>query len=155
ADLLQERIEDGTYPAGSLMPSEPELAAQLRVSRVTVNKAMGILRAAGQVKVKRGSGTYVRSLPTIERDARQRYAQRNRGKGAAHVELTRLGLRPRTEYAEIRKVRATQAVADALSITEGDDVLVRPRMLYANDEPTQIADSFYPWEIVKGSPLLN
>ncbi len=154
ADLLRARILDGTYPPGSALPSEPALSAELEISRVTVNRAIGLLRTAGLVKVRRGSGTYVRSLPQIIRDAKRRYGARERGTGAGEVEVREMDLRSRTEYREIAQVPATPEVAQALDIAEGTNVLVRRRVLYANDEPTQIADSYYPWEIAKDSALL-
>src|SRR6266508_1726160 len=154
ADLLRARILDGTYPPGSALPSEPALSAELEISRVTVNRAIGLLRTAGLVKVRRGSGTYVRSLPQIIRDAKRRYGARERGTGAGEGEVREMDLRSRTEYREIAQVPATPEVAQALDIAEGTNVLVRRRVLYANDEPTQIADSYYPWEIAKDSALL-
>lgn len=155
ADLLRERIENGTYPPGSALPSEPTLSSELGLSRVTINRAVTILRAEGYVKVKRGSGAFVRTLPRIVRDARRRYAARSNGTGAGQVEVTSLGLTSRTEYQEIAKVPASPEVAHALNVNGGSDVLVRRRVLYANDEPTQMADSYYPWEIVQGSALLR
>jgi GntR family transcriptional regulator len=155
AELLRSRIADETYPPGSLLPSEPELSAELGVSRVTVNRAIGLLRAQGLVRVRRGAGTYVRSLPTILRDARTRYARRHRGTGAGAVEIAELDLQPRTDYTEIGQTVATLPVARALGITEGDAVLVRRRVLYANNEPTQIAESYYPWHLVADSALLK
>jgi GntR family transcriptional regulator len=155
ADLLRERIEDGTYPRGGPLPSEPQLSDELGVSRVTVNKAIGLLRGAGLVRVKRGSGTFIRSVPQITRDARARYAARNQGTGAGDVEVKALGLTPRTDYDQIGQVPAPAAVATALSIEEGAPVLIRPRRLFANDEPTQLADSYIPWEIAEGTALLD
>lgn len=154
ADWLRARIVDGTYPPGSALPSEPVLAAELGTSRVTVNRAIGLLRTAGLVRVRRGAGTYVRSLPQIIRDAKRRYGARERGTGAGEVEVRELNLRSRTDYGDIGRVSATPEVASALGIAEGADVLVRPRVLYANDEPTQIADSYYPWDIAGDSPLM-
>jgi GntR family transcriptional regulator len=155
ADLLRARIAEETYPPGSLLPSEPALSAELGISRVTVNRAVGLLRAQGLVRVRRGAGTYVRVLPMIVRDARARYARRHRGTGARAVEIAELDLQPRTDYTEIGRTTATAPVAQALQLAEGDDVLVRRRVLYANDEPTQIADSYYPWATVAGSALLQ
>src|SRR5436309_1811967 len=92
ADELRSRIESGDYPPGSPLPSESRLADELGVSRVTVNKAVTLLRASGDVKVRRGSGTYVRSLPRIRRDAKRRYAARGQGMGAGEVEVRKLNL---------------------------------------------------------------
>jgi GntR family transcriptional regulator len=154
AELIRRRIEDGTYPRGSMLPSEPELAAELNISRVTINKAISLLRTAGLVRVRRGSGTVVRGLPQITRDAQRRYAARDKGTGAGEVEVTELNLRSRTDYGEIARTRPPAAVAKVLGLTPREDVLVRPRVLYAEDEPTQIADSYYPWSIAKRSKEL-
>jgi GntR family transcriptional regulator len=154
AELLRSRIDDGTYPAGSLLPSEPRLADELGVSRVTINRAITLLRSSGDVKVRRGSGTYVRSLPRILRDTKKRYAAREQGTGAGEVEVRSLNLQSRTEYREIGRVTPTERVAAVLHLPQDEETLVRRRVLYANDEPTQIADSYYPWSIAKDSKAL-
>jgi GntR family transcriptional regulator len=154
AELLRSRIEDGTYPAGSVLPSEPRLADELGVSRVTINRAITLLRSAGDVKVRRGSGTYIRSLPRILRDTKKRYAARQQGTGAGEVEVRSLNLQSRTEYREIGRVAPTERIASVLGLSKGEETLVRRRVLYANDEPSQIADSYYPWSIAKGSKAL-
>src|SRR4051794_39155106 len=151
AELLRGRIDDGTYPAGSPLPSEPRLAEELGVSRVTVNRAITLLRSSGDVKVRRGSGTYVRSLPRILRDTKKRYAERQQGTGAGEVEVRSLNLRSRTEYREIGRTSSAGRIATVLGLAEDGPALVRRRVLYANDEPTQIADSYYPWAIAKDS----
>jgi GntR family transcriptional regulator len=143
ADLLRNRIADGTYPRGSTLPSEPELADEIGVSRVTVNKAVGLLRATGEVKVKRGLGTYVRSMDKISRNARERFAARSRGTGAGEVEVRSLGMESRTTYLHIGPVAAPPAVATLLGLREGERALVRSRALFADDEPTQLASSYF------------
>src|SRR5262245_39922318 len=114
ADLLGRRIDDGNYPPGSALPSEPDLAQELGVSRVPLNKAVSLLRSSGQVKVRRGSGTFVRRLSRIVRDAVNRFAARAEGTGAGQVEVARLGLRPRTEYRNIGRVTPPERVAEIL-----------------------------------------
>lgn len=154
AEELRSRIESGAYPPASPLPSEARLAEELGVSRVTVNKAVTLLRASGDVKVRRGSGTYVRSLPKIPRDAKRRYAARNEGTGAGEVEVSKFNLTSVTKYREIARVKSPERVAKILGLRKGEDTLVRRRVLYANGEPTQIADSYYPWSIVKGNAAL-
>jgi GntR family transcriptional regulator len=153
AELIRSRISDGTYARGAPLPSEDRLAEELGVSRVTVNRAISLLRSSGDVRVRRGIGTVVQSLPRITRDAKSRYAARNLGTGAGEVEATRLNLRSRTEYREIGKTTPPAAVAKTLGLGRGK-ALVRRRVLYANDEPTQIADSYYPWSAAEKAPAL-
>jgi len=155
ADLLRSRIEEGVYPPDQPLPSEPQLSTELGVSRVTINRAMGVLRSAGIVRVRRGFGTFIRAVPRVTRDAKKRYAARNQGTGAGDVEMRELGLTPRTEYTEIGQVAAPDEVASVFGIDEGAAVLVRRRRLFANDEPTQLADSYIPWDIAEGTVLLN
>src|SRR5687767_10824537 len=95
---LRTRIDSGTYPPGSPLPSETRLADEFGVTRVTINKALTLLRASGDVKVRRGSDTRVRSLPRIPRDAKRRYAARQEGTGAGEVEARRLSLESKTQY---------------------------------------------------------
>ncbi|MFF7455368.1 GntR family transcriptional regulator [Kitasatospora sp. NPDC008115] len=60
ARQLQERIAAGRYPAGSRLPSEPELSAEFGVNRLTVRQAVAELERAAVVEIRRGVGTFVR-----------------------------------------------------------------------------------------------
>jgi LacI family transcriptional regulator len=65
--ILKGEILHGR-PAGSSMPSEPQLARQLRVSRNTVRAAYAALEAEGLIERRRGSGTFVISeIPHLPR----------------------------------------------------------------------------------------
>ncbi len=56
---LQVKIINGTYPAGSRLPSERELSGQFRVSRITIRDAVRKLAQLGFVNKVPQSGTYV------------------------------------------------------------------------------------------------
>jgi GntR family transcriptional repressor for pyruvate dehydrogenase complex len=58
-DVLLTQIVSGEYVPGSLLPTEPEIAAQLVVSRAVVREAMRVLDAKGLIEVRQGSGTRV------------------------------------------------------------------------------------------------
>jgi GntR family transcriptional regulator len=47
-NTLQERIEDGTYPPGSMLPSDAQVGDEFKVSRVTVVRALSILAQDGR-----------------------------------------------------------------------------------------------------------
>jgi len=59
ADKLMKTIESGSYPLGSRLPAERELAVEYNVSRPTIREAMIALEIAGKVEVRKGSGVYV------------------------------------------------------------------------------------------------
>jgi len=61
--LLREQIRDGTYPPGTQLPSEVELAAQLGISRPTLRAALQHLEQNGAVVRRHGVGNFV-SPPT-------------------------------------------------------------------------------------------
>lgn len=59
ADQLRALIDGGEYPVGSRLPTERELAEQLKVSRPTVREALIALEVEGRVRIRPGSGIYV------------------------------------------------------------------------------------------------
>ena len=60
ADRIKLLVIDGRLPLGTRLPSERELATELRRSRSTVVAAYDALRAEGYVASRQGSGTVVR-----------------------------------------------------------------------------------------------
>ncbi len=64
ADGLRLLVSDGRVPPGTRLPSERELTTRLGVSRTTVTRAYAVLRDAGYLESRQGSGSVVR-LPTV------------------------------------------------------------------------------------------
>ena len=59
ADQLRALIDSGEYTVGSRLPTERDLAEQLKVSRPTVREALIALEVEGRVRIRVGSGIYV------------------------------------------------------------------------------------------------
>ena len=59
SDELRARILSGAYAAGRIMPSESDLSHEFDVSRVTIRKALEILREEGLVDSRQGFGWFV------------------------------------------------------------------------------------------------
>jgi GntR family transcriptional regulator len=59
-EFLSNALNDGTIPAGSVLPSEPDLVTRYKLSRTTVRRALARLEAEGRIVRRRGSGTYAR-----------------------------------------------------------------------------------------------
>lgn len=158
ADRMRDMIISGEFPRGSRMPSEPELAKRYGVSQVTANRAMGLLRAEGLVRVERGRGTIVHEIPPIPRESIRRYKRTERedgeSRGAYDTEIRRLGYEPRVEMLELGLTTAPARVAELLQVAQGGmNVLIRKRNMLADNIPTQLAVSYFPREIAEGTPL--
>ncbi|HSO69403.1 MAG TPA: FCD domain-containing protein, partial [Arachnia sp.] len=68
---ILDRVVDSTFPPGSSLPPEADLAALLEVSRPTMREAVRSLSDRGVLRVVHGRGTFVapqddwRDLPTL------------------------------------------------------------------------------------------
>ena len=62
-ESLLDKIRNGTYASGSLLPSEREMSAAFKVDRLTVRRSLEMLVNEGLIEKKPGLGTWVRSLP--------------------------------------------------------------------------------------------
>lgn len=68
ANELRKRIHAGEWIPGERMPSEPELARLMEVSRSSVRAAITVLEEEGYVSRRHGSGTYLTHRPTLAND---------------------------------------------------------------------------------------
>lgn len=63
ADILRERIADGTYPPGSKIPPLLGLQAEFGLSSMTVRRAVRVLAAEGLLVLVPGRGTFAARRP--------------------------------------------------------------------------------------------
>ncbi|MFC7328073.1 FadR/GntR family transcriptional regulator [Marinactinospora rubrisoli] len=75
---LRQQITSGAWPVGSRIPTEPELAEQLRVARNTVREAVRALSHNGLLDIRQGSGTYVVATSELAGVMRRRFAAAER-----------------------------------------------------------------------------
>ncbi|MYX36008.1 MULTISPECIES: winged helix-turn-helix domain-containing protein [unclassified Streptomyces] len=64
--LVVDRINDGTYPPGSRVPSTLELATELGIATSTSQKALAHLRNEGWLRGETGIGTFVADQPPTD-----------------------------------------------------------------------------------------
>jgi GntR family transcriptional regulator, transcriptional repressor for pyruvate dehydrogenase complex len=62
ADGIRAMIIDGRLRPGDVLPSERQLAVELRISRPTVRQAISSLTAMNILEVRPGGGTFVTDL---------------------------------------------------------------------------------------------
>src|SRR3954447_18817293 len=58
-DELLLQIKKGVFPVDSQLPSEPDLASRLGISRATLRQALALLQDDGIVRNIRGKGNFV------------------------------------------------------------------------------------------------
>lgn len=61
--VIAGRIASGEYRAGDRLPSEPTLAAELDVHRLTVRRALDELAREGLLHARQGAGTFISARP--------------------------------------------------------------------------------------------
>src|ERR671918_1567277 len=103
ADELRTAIVDGEIPAGTPIPTEPELAKRYGAARGTVRNAISVLRSEGLIDVKQGRGMFVRRRAPVRRLAHDRFARKHRraGRAAFIAELEAEGRSAEVEVLEV------------------------------------------------------
>ncbi len=61
AAIIQARIEDGTYPVGSKVPSVVDISTEFEVAASTAQKVLGHLKSEGLIRTEVGLGSFVES----------------------------------------------------------------------------------------------
>lgn len=165
ADELRQRILSGDAPPGTPLPSESELMAEFGISRTTARLTYGVLRAEGLIDTSKGHGSFVRERPPVRRVASDRYRRevrqiRQQGGEAPPPEtsFTRDHDITWEQYRLDKKfyeVPAPPEIAQLLNLPPLTPLLAREFIFYANDRPQQMSTSYYPLELVKGTPVAN
>jgi GntR family transcriptional regulator len=123
ADDLRERVGQGEFAAGRLLPSESELSAAYDASRVTVRKALEALREEGLVDARQGFGWFVAADPLRQSLGRL---------GTIESQLTASGVAAQRRVLDFEFVRPPAWVAAELG--SGKVLCVR-RLNLADGEP--------------------
>lgn len=65
---ILQLIQEGVYARGSRIPSEPELAKMMGVSRMTLRQALALLQEDGIIETIHGQGNYVKKSPAQRKE---------------------------------------------------------------------------------------
>lgn len=152
ADLLREGIADGRFAPGEKLPSEAELMTHFDVARMTARQAVAELKTQGLAHSEHGRGVFVRSRPTVRRQASERFARRHRvaGKAAFLAESASVG-KPSVDQLEVDEVPAPDDVRGRLRLRRGTHVVRRSRRYLIDDEPVELAITHVPSKLARGT----
>jgi GntR family transcriptional regulator len=143
-DELRQRIDQGRLPAGSRLPSEPDLAAELQVSRATLREALRALEEEGLLRRRQGSGTYVADRPRMANSLDVNFGVTEAIRAAG----MRAGIADGRHWVE----PASAAEAARLELEPGQDVLVVERVRTAEDKPVVLSRDVVPSRLVADRP---
>lgn len=154
ADDLRRQIASGGLTAGDRVPSEAQLMAAYGVARMTVRQALAVLKAEGLLLAEHGRGVFVRSKPVVRRVASDRFARRQRenGQAAFIAEAEGVGA-PGVDQLEVGYEKPAAEVREVLRLTGRDRVLARRRRYLLDGQPVEIAASYIPAVLAKGTPI--
>lgn len=145
ADTLRERLLEGEFSAGSRLPSEPELARSLGVSRSSLRAAIAMLETDGLVQRMHGSGTYVAERPTLRNDLSRNF-------GVSEM-IAAAGFEPGTIREVVGTEPAPADVAAPFGIEPGTPLSVLRRVRTASGRPVVDSTDWCPQELLDPSEL--
>jgi GntR family transcriptional regulator len=139
---LRRYIEDGTWLPGTRIPAEPELAAQLGVSRATLREALRALHDEGLIARKPGAGTYVRRRTRLSNNLDANF-------GVTDL-IKATGMAAGTRNLHIFDTKADQAAAEDLGLAPDAAVVVVERVRTADGTPVVFSRDVYPLSALPG-----
>ena len=155
---LREAITSGEYRIGHQLPSGSVLMNRYGVARQTVQNAIDLLRSEGLVVGRQGAGWFV-AEPRMKYWASQTGSRRKRLEADRRYDtftqqVEAQGKRARQD-STVDQIPATEEIATHLRVQPGQPVAVRRRVMFADDEPIQLGDSYYPLNIVIYSKIMD
>ena len=143
AAAIRARIETGRWQLGAQLPSEPQLATELGISRGTLRESVRLLISDGLLNRKHGVGTFVARVPppTIDRGIDELF-------GATEA-IGQLGYTPTTGDCRIELVQAPEMVRAELRLPHGAAVCHVARVRLADGRPVMLCDDFIDANVLR------
>lgn len=135
-EQLRAMIHDGEFSPGSQLPSEPDLAKALNISRSTLRSALSYLENEGTVIRRRGVGTFVA-------DRRSLYNNLNINWGVTQI-IKATGAVPGTSEMNFDIQPASGRLEESLKVLAGTPVIVVERVRTADQKPVSISVDHLP-----------
>lgn len=132
--------------AGERLPSEPELAKKLGVSRATLREAMRTFEAQGLIRRRQGSGTFVvGQMPVIETGLEVLES--------LETMAERVGLEVSVSDLQIESVTAEEEVARGLEVASGTRVTRVRRVMREESRPVAYLVDILPGDVLEPEQL--
>ncbi|WP_200825561.1 GntR family transcriptional regulator [Kibdelosporangium aridum] len=156
ADTYRAKIVTEELKPGDRLPTEQELGEEFNITRGTVRDGLKVLVNEGLIVPARPRGYFVRphELSYVRPQAEWRKQPASPEMDRWMEDQTVLGRTP-SQHISVEIIPPPAKVAERLGLNEGDLVVARRRIRYIDDEPFNLNDSFYSYDLIKGSEILN
>lgn len=132
--------------AGQRLPSEPDLAKQLGISRATLREAMRTFEVQGLIRRRQGSGTFVVGKAQVL-DSGLEILE------SLETMAKRLGLQVSVSNLNIEAVEADKELADALNVPAGTRLTRVQRVVNTDSRPVAYLVDILPEELMRSEDL--
>lgn len=133
-------------PAGERLPSEPQLAKSMGVSRATLREAMRSFEAQGMIRRRQGAGTFVVGQVSVL-DSGLEVLE------SLETMAARLNLEVTVSDLQIERIFANQEMADGLKMPLATRLVSIQRVMRANGRPVAFLVDTLPEDFLKPEDL--
>ncbi|MEW5938859.1 MAG: GntR family transcriptional regulator [Chloroflexota bacterium] len=133
-------------PGGTRLPSEPELAKQLGVSRATLREAMRAFETQGLIRRRQGAGTFVVGAISVIDSGLEVLESLETMAGRMRLKISVSDLRA-------EKLFADQENADALNVSLATRLTRIRRVMQADERPVAYLVDTLPEEVLRVEDL--
>jgi GntR family transcriptional regulator len=137
-------LSEEVWAAGDRLPSEPVLAKELGVSRVSVRGALALLAREGIVSRRHGSGTYVNSVRPLVHSLHLNVGADDLIKSRGHI--------PGISEMSWRQEDADGDVADRLSVEVGTPTIHLYRVRTSDGVPVTVSHDYFVAALLPDEP---
>ncbi|MFD9966180.1 GntR family transcriptional regulator [Amycolatopsis sp. NPDC058986] len=148
-----EKIDSGELAHGDPLPTRDELAESYGVSKTVIRDALGLLHQDGYLESNTRRGTRVFRLKRYDLPMYVLEAD-DRGKDAFNDAVTAQNGAP-YQHIRVETIVPNSHIKDGLNLADGALVLARRRMRTIDGIPYCLCDSFFPFDLVKGTPIAD
>jgi GntR family transcriptional regulator len=137
AAIIRRAIQNRRWPVGERIPGEPQLAAEIGISRPTLREAIRMLVSDGLLDRRHGIGTFVVRVPAprIERGIDELFS--------LSTAIEQLGYVPTTGKHNVALEAASATVSDELRQPRGTKVVHLTRVRLADGRPVILCDDYF------------
>lgn len=146
ATQIRQLLVEGTYSPDTLIPSQHELSRRFGTSRVTIQRALNVLRLEGFLYTKKGVGTFVNSNFSNQDTKPEDYLR-----GLTNRQNNKQCVQSKVISFEIRQADPDEQVKLEIGAEAKIYDIIRLRIV--NNEPMSLEYALMPVELIPGLTL--